>query len=85
MEEAWFWGVRVGFGGREGALGSALIYGSFHNDFHWSFAHDLLKIGEFFGHHVNLREILSKIGYMVYPIFLIQTLLNFKFVRSVQC
>ena len=25
MEEAWFWGVRVGFGGREGALTSALI------------------------------------------------------------
>ena len=24
--EAWFWGVRVGFGGREGALASALIY-----------------------------------------------------------
>ena len=26
IEEAWFWGVRVGFGGREGALASALIY-----------------------------------------------------------
>ena len=26
LEEAWFWGVRVGFGGREGALASALIY-----------------------------------------------------------
>ena len=26
MGEAWFWGVRVGFGGREGALASALIY-----------------------------------------------------------
>ena len=26
FEEAWFWGVRVGFGGREGALASALIY-----------------------------------------------------------
>ena len=25
LEEAWFWGVRVGFGGREGALASALI------------------------------------------------------------
>ena len=25
IEEAWFWGVRVGFGGREGALASALI------------------------------------------------------------
>ena len=25
FEEAWFWGVRVGFGGREGALASALI------------------------------------------------------------
>ena len=25
MEEAWFWGVRVGFGGREGALASGLI------------------------------------------------------------
>ena len=25
VEEAWFWGVRVGFGGREGALASALI------------------------------------------------------------
>ena len=25
MEEAWFWGVWVGFGGREGALASALI------------------------------------------------------------
>ena len=24
--KAWFWGVRVGFGGREGALASALIY-----------------------------------------------------------
>ena len=24
-KEAWFWGVRVGFGGREGALASALI------------------------------------------------------------
>ena len=23
--KAWFWGVRVGFGGREGALASALI------------------------------------------------------------
>ena len=26
FEEAWFWGVRVGFGGREGALASALIF-----------------------------------------------------------
>ena len=26
IEEAWFWGVRVGFGGREGALASALMY-----------------------------------------------------------
>ena len=26
IKEAWFWGVRVGFGGREGALASALIY-----------------------------------------------------------
>ena len=26
MEEAWFLGVRVGFGGREGALASALIF-----------------------------------------------------------
>ena len=26
LEEAWFWGVRVGFGGREGALASALIF-----------------------------------------------------------
>ena len=26
VEEAWFWGVRVGFGGREGALASALIF-----------------------------------------------------------
>ena len=26
VEEAWFWMVRVGFGGREGALASALIY-----------------------------------------------------------
>ena len=26
LEEAWVWGVRVGFGGREGALASALIY-----------------------------------------------------------
>ena len=26
LEEAWFWGVRVGFRGREGALASALIY-----------------------------------------------------------
>ena len=25
IEEAWVWGVRVGFGGREGALASALI------------------------------------------------------------
>ena len=25
LEEAWFWGVRVGFGGREGELASALI------------------------------------------------------------
>ena len=25
LEEAWFWGVRVGFGGREGVLASALI------------------------------------------------------------
>ena len=25
FEEAWIWGVRVGFGGREGALASALI------------------------------------------------------------
>ena len=25
LEEAWFWMVRVGFGGREGALTSALI------------------------------------------------------------
>ena len=25
LEEAWFWGVSVGFGGREGALDSALI------------------------------------------------------------
>ena len=25
LEEAWVWGVRVGFGGREGALASALI------------------------------------------------------------
>ena len=25
LEEAWFWGVRVGFGGRKGALASALI------------------------------------------------------------
>ena len=25
LEEAWFWGVRVGFGGREGALANALI------------------------------------------------------------
>ena len=25
LEEAWFLGVRVGFGGREGALASALI------------------------------------------------------------
>ena len=32
LEEAWFWGVRVGFGGREGALASALIY------------HDYIKI-----------------------------------------
>ena len=26
LEEAWFWGVRVGFGGREDALASAQIY-----------------------------------------------------------
>ena len=26
FEEAWFWMVRVGFGGREGALASAMIY-----------------------------------------------------------
>ena len=25
LEDAWIWGVRVGFGGREGALASALI------------------------------------------------------------
>ena len=25
LEKAWFWMVRVGFGGREGALASALI------------------------------------------------------------
>ena len=24
--KSWFWGARVGFGGREGALASALIY-----------------------------------------------------------
>ena len=51
-----------------------LILGSFHEDFHWPFLHDLLKICELFGHHVNLREISSKIGSIVYPIFLIQAL-----------
>ena len=29
LKEAWFLGVRVGFGGREGALASALIVGRF--------------------------------------------------------
>ena len=32
IEEAWFWGVRVGFGGREGALASALILKYFTAD-----------------------------------------------------
>ena len=26
LEEAWFWGVRIGFGGHECVLASALIY-----------------------------------------------------------
>ena len=33
FEEAWFWGVRVGFGGREGALASALMYRCFTSNF----------------------------------------------------
>ena len=38
LEEAWFWGVRVGFGGREGALASALIYDILDKDmFHEHF------------------------------------------------
>ena len=32
-KEAWFWGVRVGFGGREGALASALITVPFNKNY----------------------------------------------------
>ena len=45
IEEAWFWGVRVGFGGREGALASALIY---RDNIH----RDRYMIGDIFGNEL---------------------------------
>ena len=48
-----------------------MIYSIFHNDFHWPFSHGLLKIGKFFGHHVNHREILSMLGSMLCPLLII--------------
>ena len=43
LEEAWFWGVRVGFGGREGALASALILLSYLVPHFTNFTKNTLK------------------------------------------